>query len=81
MKENSWLLTTNCSTNHANLLVIVASHGSLAITNLWLQEMIQRMDHKIVHPHSNTSNPYNKVQATIRLSKPSRDEHEIKKIL
>ena len=24
--KNSWLLTTNCSTNHANLLMIVASH-------------------------------------------------------
>jgi len=30
-KENSWLLTTNDSTNHANLLVIVVSHVSLAI--------------------------------------------------
>jgi len=33
MKENSWLLTTNYSTNYADLLVIVASHESLAITN------------------------------------------------
>ena len=40
MKENSWLLTTNCSINHANLLVIVASHESLAITSPWLQETI-----------------------------------------
>jgi len=32
-KENQWLLTTNDSTNHANLLVIVASHVSLAITS------------------------------------------------
>ena len=40
LKENSWLLTTNCFTNHANLLVIVASHGSLAITNHWVQETI-----------------------------------------
>ena len=31
MKENSQLLTTNFFTNHTNLLVIVASHGSLAI--------------------------------------------------
>ena len=35
--ENSWLLTTNGSTNHANLLVIVASHVSLAITSPWLK--------------------------------------------
>ena len=61
MKENSWLLTTNCSTNYANLLVIVASYGSLAITNHWLQETIQSMAHKIVlciqtiHPYHTTS--------------------------
>ena len=30
-KENTWLITTNGSTNYANLLVIVASHVSLAI--------------------------------------------------
>ena len=55
MKENPWLLITNCSTNHANLLVIVALHGSLAITNPWLQETIHSMAHKKVLPHSNTS--------------------------
>ena len=81
MKENSWLLTTNCSTNHANFLVIVASHGSLAITNPWLQETMQSMAHKIAlhiqtHPFHTS-----KVQATIRSSKLSRGEHEIKKIL
>ena len=32
-EENSWLLTTKYSTNYANFLVIVTSHGSLAITN------------------------------------------------
>ena len=48
MKENSWLLTTNCFTNHANLLVIVASHRSLAITSPWLQKAIQSMTHKMV---------------------------------
>ena len=80
MKENSWLLTTNCSTNHANLLVIVASHGSLAITSPWPQETIQSMAHKIVHQHPNhTSIPPNKLQATIISSKPIRGEHEIKK--
>ena len=31
--ENSWLLTSKYSTNHAKLLVIVASHGFLVITN------------------------------------------------
>jgi len=31
--------------------VIVASHGSLAITNLWLQETIQSMAHRIVLLH------------------------------
>jgi len=39
--------------------VIVASHGSLAITSPWLQEMIQSMAHKKVLPHSNTSKPHN----------------------
>ena len=82
MKENSWLLTTNCSTNHANLLVIVASHGFLAITNPWLQETIQIMAHKIILLHSNnTSIPHNKLQGTIKTSKSVRGEHEIKKTL
>jgi len=35
-EEDSWQLISKCSTNHANLLVIVASHGSLAINNLWI---------------------------------------------
>ena len=74
--------TTNYSTNHANLLVIVTSHGSLAITNPWLQETMQNMTHKIVLLYSNnTSIPHNKLQATIRSSKPVRDEHKIKKTL
>ena len=38
-KENPWLLTTNDSTNHANLLVIVASHVSLAITSPWFKSI------------------------------------------
>jgi len=48
----------------------------------WLQEMIQSMAHKIflLHPN-NTSIPHNKLQATIKSSKPSRGEHEIKKTL
>ena len=79
MKENSWILTTNCSTNHANLLVIVASHGSLSITTPWLQETIKSMAHKIVLLRSNnTFIPHNKLQATIKLSKLVRGEHEIK---
>ena len=49
-KENSWLLTTNDFTNHANILVIVASQGSLAIISPRLQETIQSMVHKMV-PH------------------------------
>ena len=74
MKENSWLLTTNCSNNHANLLMIVASHGFLASRSNTKQA------YKIVHQHSNhTSIPHNKLQATINSSKPVRDEHEIKK--
>ena len=55
MKENSWQLTTNCSTNHANLLVIVVSHRFLAITNPWIQETIQSVAHKIVLLHSNNT--------------------------
>ena len=59
--------------------MIVSSHGSLAITNPWIQETIQSMAHKIVLLHSNnTSIPHNKLQATIRSSKPVRGEHEIK---
>jgi len=79
MKENSWLLTTNYSTNHANLLVIVASYGSFAITNPWVQETIQSMSHKKVLTHSNTSIPHNKLQ--YYSLKSSRSEHEIKKTL
>ena len=48
MKENLWLLTTNCFTNHANLLLIVASHESLVITSPWLQETIQGMAHEMI---------------------------------
>ena len=59
MKENSWLLTINCFINYANLLVIVASHGSLVITSPWLQETIQSMAHKIDLPHSIASKPHN----------------------
>ena len=82
MKENSWLLTTNCSTNHANLLVIVASHGSLAITNPWLQETIQSMIHKIDLQYSNnTSIPLTSCKLLIKSSKPVRGEHEIKNTL
>ena len=78
MKENSWLLTTNYFTNYANLLVIVVSHGSLAITSPWLQEAIQSVAHKKVHPYSYTSISHNKLQATIRSSKLIRGEHKIK---
>jgi len=81
MKANSWLLTTNCFTNHASLLVIIASHESLAITSPWLQETMQSMAHKIVPQHSSTSKPHNNLQSTIRSSKLSRGEHEIKKTL
>jgi len=38
-KENSWLLTTKCSTNYTNMLVIVASHVSLATTSPWLKSI------------------------------------------
>ena len=82
IKEISWLLTTNCFTNYANFLVIVASHGSFAITSPWLQEALQSMAHKIVHKHSNNAFiPHNKLQAIIRSSKPVRGKHEIKKTL
>jgi len=50
----------------------------LAITSPWLQETIQSMAHKKVLPHSNTSIPHNKLETTIRSSKPVRGEHEIK---
>ena len=59
--------------------MIVVSHGSLIITNPWLQETIQSMTHKIIHLHSNnTTIPQNKLQVTIRSSKSIRGEHEIK---
>ena len=38
-KETTWLLTTNGSTNYANLLVIVASHVSLAISSPWFKSV------------------------------------------
>ena len=41
-------LTTNYSTNHSNILVIVASRGFLVIDNPWLQETFQSMTHKII---------------------------------
>jgi len=39
------------------------------------------MAHTIIYQHPNTSIPHNKLQATIRLSKSSRGEYEIKKTL
>jgi len=83
MKENSWLLTTNYSTNLTNhLLVIFASYGYLAVTSPWLQETIQSMAHKIFLLHSNnTSISHNKFQVTIKSSKSARSEHKIKKTL
>jgi len=47
-EKNSWLLATKYSTNHANLLVIVTSHGFLAITYPSIQETFQSMAHKSV---------------------------------
>ena len=62
--------------------MIVASHGSLAITNPWLHEMIQSMVHKIDLLHSNnTSIPLTRCKLLVKSSKPVRGEHEIKKIL
>ena len=55
--------------------MIVASHGSLANTNPWLEETIQSMAYKIVHQHPNHKT---RLQATIRSSRPVRGEHEIK---
>ena len=34
-EEDSWQLISKCSTNHANILVIVALDVSLAITSSW----------------------------------------------
>ena len=47
-EEDSWQLAIKYSTNYANLLVVVASHKSLAITSPWLQEAIQSMTHKMI---------------------------------
>ena len=38
-EKNPWLLITNGSTNNATLLVIVASHVSLAITSPWFKSV------------------------------------------
>ena len=48
MKENPWLLTTNGSTNHANVLVIVATHVSLAITSPWIKS-VSKHDPYVTH--------------------------------
>jgi len=50
-KENPWPLTTNGSTNHANLLVIVAPHVSLASTSPWFKS-VSKYD-----PEDNSSHP------------------------
>ena len=67
-KEDSQKLTNKCSTNHANFLVIVASHESLAITSPWLQEAIQSMTHKMV-PHIQNMHQ-EQTNTNLRSSKP-----------
>ena len=77
-EEDSWQLTTNWSTNYANLLVIVASHESLAITSAWLQETIQSMAHMMV-PHIKNLHQ-EQVNTNLRSSKP-RSKHEIRELV
>ena len=76
MKENTWLLPTNCSTNHVNLLVIVNSHGSLAITNPWFQETIQSMAHQVIH-HIQTY-PFHKTSCKLLLDHQNQVEVSMK---
>ena len=64
--------TTNGSTNHANLLVIVASHVSLAITGPW-SRAFQSMTHMSTH-HIQTQ----QVQAILKPSKLNKSKYEIK---
>ena len=61
-KEDSWQLTTNYSTNHANLLVIVASQGCLVITTI--QSMVHKMAPHIQNLHQEQAN------TNLRSSKP-----------
>jgi len=58
-KENTYLLTTNGYTNHANLLVIVASHVSLAITSPWFKSVSKHNPYVTHHiPTQQTSASY-----------------------
>ena len=68
IKHTHQQLTTKYSTNYADLLVIVTSHGSLAITNHWLQEAIQSMAHKIVSHIQNLHQE--QANTNLRSSKP-----------
>ena len=61
--------------------MIVASHGSLAITNPWFQGTIQSIAHKIVLHIQTHPNHTIKIQATTKSSKPIRGENEIIKTL
>ena len=67
-EEDPWQLTTKCSANHANLLVIVASHRFMAITSPWLQEAIQSIAHKMV-PHIQNLHQ-EQANTNLRSSKP-----------
>ena len=56
MKENPWLLTTNGSTHYANLLVIVASHVSLAITSPWFKSFTKHGSYVTHHIQTQQNN-------------------------
>jgi len=73
-KENSWLLTTNGSTNHADLLVIVVSHVSLDITSPWFKS-VSKHDPYDDSSHSNSTK---QLQATLKPSKLNKSKHGIK---
>ena len=72
-KENSWLLTTNGSTIHANLLVIVASHVSLVITSPWFKSASKHDPYDSFHIQTQQQ-----VQATFKPSKLNKSKNEIK---
>ena len=72
-ERNSWLLTTNGSTNHANLLVIVILHVSLTITSSWFKRF-QSMTHAILSHQNSTQ----QVQATLKPSKLNKSKNGVK---
>ena len=73
-RKKTHLLTTNGSTKHDNLLVIVASHVSLDITGPWFKS-VSKHDPNVNSTHPNS---IKQEQATLKPSKLNKSKYWVK---